>query len=948
MATQNQILKYALLPGIIPRIVSFFGSGFVHLTYMIALVYGNMRLLPPGHPYLMPENMGRYGIRHVIAEAANNLVFSRKNIDQILIFFIILTGLVLLGVQFVLLIAAVIAEQPAYAMLAITPEQMFDNPVGGNGVTGAAGPTQDIAFIILDRVFGIGDGTAAVNMFNSCISDLAELCRDMDNNPVAGEPTAFPFPFHIALHRMLWFYSMGIFWVGVSVIIYFVIAIVAETAQSGTPFGQRFNKAWAPVRFILFFSLIAPLNTGGGPNEGLNGAQLITFYIVKMGSNFATNAWTVFNGVGSATTAPTGEYMSQQRSIVAEPNLPIQELNDLIQAVHVAQTCRAGYNMQGKNDVEVHAYLVRPPVPGGITVAVNGTAPTEDAVLFTATNYNAAKTFNYQGNITVRFGLLGQAASAGLGGAPPVGTFEDKKYEFYKGNVKPLCGDITLQIQGTGQPGADTIFEGYYNMLQAMWADTDMMDRAECLANDTLTSTPPCTAPSLHPDETFALNKVNQYRAQLENAVTNGLNAQTTTGAFNLPPEIIARGWAGASIWYNRIAEMNGAVTTATLNIPKLSKLPLLMDIAMKSNSQESANVNSQDAFSQNMADNLGVNTLLNIGKEENQILTAMINAKNFWVQKGNAHQSNFDKPTGNIVLDFVNSTFGTNGIFEMRENADVHPLAQLTALGKGMMEATMRNAAYGAILSGATSVVKAADLGFSEQMGKTATKFFFAMTLVTMGMAAVLYYVLPFLPFIYFLFAISGWIKSIFEAIVAMPLWALAHLRIDGEGMPGPGATNGYFLLLEIFLRPVLIVFGFVASISIFAALVEVLNQIFDLIVANTGGYDNQLESNIASGGVAGFISKLDVSRGPVDEFFFTAIYVIICYLMGLASFKLVDLIPNNILRWMGVSITTFQENAQDPAGKLSSQVYRGATLTGNQLSGQMQGDIALLTKFD
>ena len=126
-------------------------------------------------------------------------------------------------------------------------------------------------------------------------------------------------------------------------------------------------------------------------------------------------------------------------------------------------------------------------------------------------------------------------------------------------------------------------------------------------------------------------------------------------------------------------------------------------------------------------------------------------------------------------------------------------------------------------------------------------------------------------------MFAISGWIKSIFEAIVAMPLWALAHLRIDGEGLAGPGATNGYFLLLEIFLRPILIVFGFVASINIFSALVNVLNQIFDLVIANLGGLDEELEANIATGAVAGVASVSNMSRGPLDEFFFTAMYAII-----------------------------------------------------------------------
>ena len=80
--------------------------------------------------------------------------------------------------------------------------------------------------------------------------------------------------------------------------IYFTTTIVGETAATGTPFGQRFNRAWAPVRFVLFFGLIIPLNIGGGtgaPNAGINGAQLITFYAAKHGSNFATNGWAYFN-----------------------------------------------------------------------------------------------------------------------------------------------------------------------------------------------------------------------------------------------------------------------------------------------------------------------------------------------------------------------------------------------------------------------------------------------------------------------------------------------------------------------------------------------------------------------------------------------------------------------------------------------------------------------------
>jgi hypothetical protein len=111
-------------------------------------------------------------------------------------------------------------------------------------------------------------------------------------------------------------------------------------------------------------------------------------------------------------------------------------------------------------------------------------------------------------------------------------------------------------------------------------------------------------------------------------------------------------------------------------------------------------------------------------------------------------------------------------------------------------------------------------------------------------------------------------------------------------------------------------------------------LNLIFDQVVSNVGGFDNKLDAEIR-GGAPG-VSQLDSVVSSVDEFFFTAMYVIICYMMALSSFKLVDTIPNKILRWMGAQMPTFQENAGDPVGKLGSQVQRGGLLVTNQLRGR------------
>jgi conjugal transfer/type IV secretion protein DotA/TraY len=295
-----------------------------------------------------------------------------------------------------------------------------------------------------------------------------------------------------------------------------------------------------------------------------------------------------------------------------------------------------------------------------------------------------------------------------------------------------------------------------------------------------------------------------------------------------------------------------------------------------------------------------------------------------------NSYVDSFSAPGQGPIHDTINALFGTSGIYSIRANADTHPLAQLSTLGKGMMYASLRNFAMGSGISVAGGISKAIN-DFVGTMGKVAGEFISTVGLATMAMAFVLCYVLPFLPFMYFMFALSGWLKAIFEAIVAMPLWALAHIRIDGEGLAGPGASQGYFLILEIFLRPILIVFGLLASIQIFSALVSVLNEIFPLMLANVGGFDRKTEA--ASGGL--IASLVAFARGPIDQFFFTVLYVILCYMMGLGCFKMIDFIPNTILRWVGLSLPTITEQANDGAGAALERSYQAATLSTQKVQG-------------
>ena len=64
--TVGRVLKYSMLPGILPRIRGL-GMHFGHFAYLLALVFSSARLIPQGHPSLNAANIGQFGVRQVIA-----------------------------------------------------------------------------------------------------------------------------------------------------------------------------------------------------------------------------------------------------------------------------------------------------------------------------------------------------------------------------------------------------------------------------------------------------------------------------------------------------------------------------------------------------------------------------------------------------------------------------------------------------------------------------------------------------------------------------------------------------------------------------------------------------------------------------------------------------------------------------------------------------------------
>jgi len=882
------IIRYTLLPQFLPRIFAFFKSGFANSAYLIALIFESARLLPHNHPYLNPANIGKYGIRHILTQGGQNLSWTKKNIDQIVVYFTTLIGIALLIGQFILFALALAAEQPAFAQID-TVEDILSVESQYN-----PGPEQDLAFITMDRVFGVE------NIFDSCIS-RGGGCENLRGQPASGEGTnqTYPFPTHLALHKMLEFYSYGIFVISVFIILYMVARIVGETATTGVPFGERINKTWVPIRLILFLALLIPLSMND-QNPGLNGAQIITLWSAKLGSNFATNGW------GKFIEQSEDELLGKPEELIATPKAP--ELGSLVKFIFVAKTCRIAEEMAYEHDVEPYLIRERQAQP---------LSPGEDSQLQTTQTYDQALRFANYGTLAIRFGSKWDGTAQ---------TEDD--YRDYKGYVDPLCGEIKLPTTGGGltPSGSQAVQRIYYNMINDMWRDGEITRRAECIVRRKFqpANTQECNE---LPDRAFATETIQRYELQLQNQLPQVIEQQIASGEWNISDNIKSKGWAGAAIWYNQVADLNGEVTTAIRTLPQPSQYPKVLESIALQHAINSKNVNPANAFDPLLANGEEVTYQRFRDKD---IAKPMQVAYEFW-NDDTLYKSEAQKPTGNYLIEGINALFGTSGIFDIRENTDIHPLAQLSAVGRGMLEASIRNFGIGIIGEGVGFLSD----GATAEVSKTIGGFFNTIAFTTVAISFILFYVLPFLPFVYFLFAVGGWVKAIFEAIVAMPLWALAHIsRIDGEGIPGPAASNGYFLILEIFLRPILILFGLLASIVIFGSLVELLNEVFNIVVLNVSGFDleNANQPNQQNNQDENLI---DFLRSPIDQLFFSVLYTIIVYIVGLSSFKLIDLIPNQITRFMGSSVATLQESDKDPAGGLIQKTYQGANIATGNLKG-------------
>lgn len=139
---------------------------------------------------------------------------------------------------------------------------------------------------------------------------------------------------------------------------------------------------------------------------------------------------------------------------------------------------------------------------------------------------------------------------------------------------------------------------------------------------------------------------------------------------------------------------------------------------------------------------------------------------------------------------------------------------------------------------------------------------------------------ILPFMPSIIWIIVYVGWIVLVLEALLAGPMWAVAHSLPEGEGIAGANARRGYMILLNVVFRPVLSVFGFFASIAMIDIALGIVLESY-IRVAST---------------------VININKFAIFDFLaITAAYVYLALMVVIKSAELVSIIPTKIMSWIG-----------------------------------------------
>ena len=677
---------------------------------------------------------------------------------------------------------------------------------------------------------------------------ISKIFGDVDQNVLPGEAAATGSQLMGNVFRV---FNQVALVVGVLMVLYTLVLATLHTAHHGKMMGEKMSSMWVPIRVAFAIAMLVP------KANGYCLAQVVVMWLVVQGIGAADTVW---------NTAL--QYFEDGGSIG-----PSQ-----------LTTGEGGQLETGVNDVYMN--LLNPVLQSATCVAAhneNRTLSGSAFVIYTVATGNE----HY-----IKFGRK-------IIEAPDVNDSSQAGFEcgYLKADAFPRSYFEPACAEGDSQCAQDLA-----NMANAkqMTITYDFARSIEVIGNKIGTG---------HLD-TDPANQHSEYDLMEKAAISYVSTMVNNQGSFTVPEEsnksyttMGAQGWITAGNYYQVLAsiESNYEFTPGSTYwmMPKGKGVS-----AAEGDLSEDELKQATDLYNNFMKSDY---------------------AKEIYQDASPAQQAYLDIKD---AMDEQDSIFGDIGMTELvakqmekfidmisganEGSGSQDPIVQAAQYGQGLMKASV----YTMLGLAIVFPVMGAAMGWCTgqlSLGKVFDGLIMAVLPFVYGLTSFLYMqgsvlgvFLPLIPFIVFTMGAIGWIFAVVECMIAAPLIALGMTMPEGHEVYGK-ADPAIMLLLNMFMRPTLMIMGFLSAMMVTWLAMELINLSFYTAV-NIGG--------IAT----------DWVIGPYITVF---MYMGVTVTLVTKVFELINLVPDKVLRFIG-------DNSQSQGSAMSDAATHAAKQGGQEMSKQ------------
>ena len=648
--------------------------------------------------------------------------------------------------------------------------------------------------------------------------------------------------------------------VGGLMFFYNVTVGVLQTAHEGEVLGKRWSSLWAPLRVLFAVGLLVPVPGLGGYNL----AQAGVAYLVRGATGAASLVWSaaadavISDDIPLAASAPT-----------ISPSL-VRDLFYNAACMELVQ-----YQVDIASGYAEDTTARRPVI--GYQIVSEATAPPNPAASVIGPN-----------------GMVEQPTATGRIAAISALTGPDDD----PARLSGICGgwqtpDLPVYLTDLGEAGDQVrraFSEGHAALVQSVAADLRALAARHFDA--ALSGT---RIPDLSADIAAVTRRANADLTALVASLRAA--AITASGADDgrdlllarirgtadcAGPDCLGEGWLGAGTWYVTMARLNNRLTSVVEATPETTGPELTHDRARlfeeaggRPSGRRFLGLGPMQVTEADIADMPNIEEATRILEAYHQAFmesSAALAALGYPLAPSSVAEIN--REAADSLWDYIPGAQDmltrlhglVLGALEPGNFAD-DPMIGLTTMGKGLITA-------------AFALVAAATVAGFVTGGGLAVAIAPLIGLMMIG-GITLAFILPVMPFLYWILGVTGYFLTVVEAVVAINLWALAHMRMDGEGISGEAGRRGWLLLLTVTFTPVLMILGFIAGMVVF--------RISDGLIGT--GFFYAMEGVIGGDFTFGFVAAI----GYVV--LLAGVYVILLE----RSFSLITEFPQRVLRWVG-----------------------------------------------